>query len=232
MTPDRLSALTRGPARSRLWPLSTRTLDILSSLALVAWLGLGGVGIIERLWSGPAALGGALFWLSDFANLAFMALLAVLLVIRRPPVLKAPGLAPRLAGAAGFAIPALAALLPRAPLGPVALAISTTLMLIGSIASIFVCFWLGRSFALFPQARALVTGGPYRWVRHPLYLAETIAVVGYMAQFAMPWSLAFLGIALVTLVARMIMEEQVLGQAFPEYVDYARRTARLIPGLY
>jgi hypothetical protein len=43
---------------------------------------------------------------------------------------------------------------------------------------------LGRSFSIMAESRQLVTTGPYRFVRHPLYLAEEIAMVSISANFA------------------------------------------------
>jgi protein-S-isoprenylcysteine O-methyltransferase Ste14 len=48
---------------------------------------------------------------------------------------------------------------------------------------VVVIFHLGRSFSVVPQARGLVRGGPYSFVRHPLYLAEEIALLGILLQF-------------------------------------------------
>ncbi len=82
------------------------------------------------------------------------------------------------------------------------------------------------------EARHLVTEGPYAVIRHPLYLAEEIAVLGVFLQFMSFWA----GILLVAhfglQIQRMLNEEQILRQAFPGYEAYMKRTARLIPGIY
>ena len=50
----------------------------------------------------------------------------------------------------------------------------------------------GRSFSLTPQARAVVQTGPYRWIRHPLYLSEEIAVVGIALRCLNPLTVIIL----------------------------------------
>lgn len=88
---------------------------------------------------------------------------------------------------------------------------------------------LGRCFSILPEARGLVTAGPYRLVRHPLYLGELGACAGLVV--ASP-SLRNVTCALVFVAAqatRMRMEERELTEQFPEYADYARRTRRLLP---
>jgi protein-S-isoprenylcysteine O-methyltransferase Ste14 len=57
-------------------------------------------------------------------------------------------------------------------------AISTRLLLGGNALAVLVLVQLGRSFSIMAEARRLVTSGVYRWVRHPLYLAEELAVIG------------------------------------------------------
>lgn len=113
---------------------------------------------------------------------------------------------------------------------------STTLVVVGDLVALASCAWLlaavvalGRSFGVLPEARGLVTRGPYRLVRHPVYLGELGACAGLVLAAPQPWNF---GAALVFAFAqavRMRLEENALSAEFPEYVDYAARTPRLIP---
>jgi protein-S-isoprenylcysteine O-methyltransferase Ste14 len=69
-------------------------------------------------------------------------------------------------------------------------------------------------------------------IRHPLYLGEAVALAGVTLQFLSPWALALLALQCIFQLERMKNEELVLSRAFPDYQDYAARTARLLPGLY
>ena len=74
--------------------------------------------------------------------------------------------------------------------------------------------------------------GPYRFVRHPLYLGELVALLGVVIGadrwwLALPAWLA----GLVLQLLRTGYEEESLRTVFPEYREYAARTKRLIPGL-
>ncbi len=69
-------------------------------------------------------------------------------------------------------------------------------------------------------------------VRHPLYVAEEIVVIGLLIQFFSILMILIVGVHLYLQIARMINEERVLSQEFPAYEEYARRTARIIPGIY
>ena len=92
--------------------------------------------------------------------------------------------------------------------------------------------FLGRCFGVLPDVRGLVTRGPYRLVRHPLYLGELTASLGIVLG-AERWAPAF-GAWLVCLSLQLVRtgyEERSLRAEFPEYAPYAERTKRLIPGL-
>jgi protein-S-isoprenylcysteine O-methyltransferase Ste14 len=82
------------------------------------------------------------------------------------------------------------------------------------------------------ETRQLVTTGPYRFVRHPLYLAEEIAMVGVFVQFASVYTALLLAAQIAFQLRRMHNEELVLTASFPEYAAYQRHTARLVPGIY
>ncbi len=83
-----------------------------------------------------------------------------------------------------------------------------------------------------PEARRLVTNGPYSVIRHPVYLGEAAALAGVTSQYLSPWALFLLALQFVFQLERMKNKERVPPCAFPEYRDYAARTARLLPGLY
>jgi protein-S-isoprenylcysteine O-methyltransferase Ste14 len=90
--------------------------------------------------------------------------------------------------------------------------------------------YLRRSFSIIPEARRLVTGGPYSLSRHPVYLGEIVAAIGInLATAGWPSALAvayFIGCELL----RIRWEEGVLARAFPDdYPAYARRVARYLP---
>jgi len=80
------------------------------------------------------------------------------------------------------------------------------------------------------QRHQLVTSGPYRWIRHPLY---TVGFLSYMsfAVLAANWYIAILAIvALWLLSLRVPAEEQALiARNGDTYRDYAKRTGRFLP---
>lgn len=163
------------------------------------------------------------------SNALFLGLMAATTVTRLRPLRKAAGIEPRLSALLGTFLLNSFAVLPRAELPPIAVAISSVLVIVGLSASFMVLRWLGKSFSIMAEARRLVTHGPYALVRHPLYICEEIAVIGLFIQVISPAAfLIVMGHAMLQF-RRMLNEEQVLKATFEEYESYAARTPRLIP---
>jgi protein-S-isoprenylcysteine O-methyltransferase Ste14 len=94
---------------------------------------------------------------------------------------------------------------------------------------------LGRSLTPFPKPKAsgeLVTHGPYRLARHPIYGGGILFFMGW-ALFASPAALVGV-LALAVLWDRKArFEERLLAERYPGYDDYRRRTPRrLVPFVY
>jgi protein-S-isoprenylcysteine O-methyltransferase Ste14 len=214
---------------------ATKLYDVVVAAPLIA---LYATGIVVRLAPDtladlralPAPMA-SLHVLRDMANLGYITLIVALILVRRMPVAKSDFL-PRAVALISAYLYLARIPLPHANLSPAVDVIATALTTIGTAAAFAVLFWLRRSFSILPEARVLVTTGPYRIVRHPLYVTEEVANIGAMLQFAQPWSLLIEVVNVALQLWRISFEEHVLLRAFPEYADYASRTRRLIPGIY
>jgi protein-S-isoprenylcysteine O-methyltransferase Ste14 len=167
--------------------------------------------------------------------LAFVSIPVVIYMTRPRAQRRAGGLAPRAAGFVGttmlLVFPAYFHDGPRvltAP--PVVRGIAELTMVVSTAFGVYALTYLRHNFSIIPEARELVTTGPYRIVRHPVYLAEIGVAMGLGLQGDVHlWSalilLPFVAIQLV----RSFFEEQLLQSTFPEYDTYARVTGRLLP---
>lgn len=123
---------------------------------------------------------------------------------------------------------------PGAPPWPVAVrAIGVALIAVGGIMVLtgFVRFateGIGIPFPAEPTSRQLTIGGPYRYVRNPLYLAIVMAVTGQALLFSRPVLLAYAAVLLAAFVAFVHWyEEPALARRFGEqYAAYLKQ----VPG--
>jgi len=91
------------------------------------------------------------------------------------------------------------------------------------------------NFNIRPQPREggrLITHGPYRWIRHPMYSALLLAggAAAWTAGGGVAW--ASLAALAAVLAAKAGVEERAMVQAHPGYRDYQQRTKRFVPGVY
>ena len=79
--------------------------------------------------------------------------------------------------------------------------------------------------------RSLITDGPYRYIRHPLYAGACLETIGLPLAFASFWTLLFAVVVFIPLeVQRAYFEERFLRQIFgSEYEEYVRRTWAFLP---
>lgn len=101
------------------------------------------------------------------------------------------------------------------------------------------CCWAVLSFgswrfrAAVDAGHELATGGPFRFLRHPIYMALNLLALGTALWFPIP----MLWVAFVLMVIgsdlRARAEESLLLRSFGEvYTTYCQRTARFVPGVY
>ena len=92
--------------------------------------------------------------------------------------------------------------------------------------------YLGRSISVIAQAREVVDRGPYRLVRHPLYVGELVSSLGVAIVTGTIWALCVWAGLCGLQAYRALREEQVLLKALPGYRSYRARTAALLPCVF
>lgn len=103
------------------------------------------------------------------------------------------------------------------------------LMIAGSTISLVSYVFLGGSFSIFVEARSLRAAGPYRYVRHPVYVGQAIATVGILVVWWYPVNFVIEAAFIAIQVARAVLEERKLMHASPDYAVYRAKTWMFIP---
>ena len=174
-------------------------------------------------------------YIQELVTVAFLALVVVLFVVRRRGVRgERATLVPGLVALFGTFLLNVVAYLPvEDTTSTEALLASSAIIIVGTLFTMWSLATLGRCFGLFPEARGLVTRGPYQWVRHPVYLGELISALGLLFAKPHPLIIAIFAVFVALQYLRTVYEERALSAAFPEaYPGYARRVPRLLPGLH
>ncbi len=78
-----------------------------------------------------------------------------------------------------------------------------------------------------------ITHGPYRFVRHPMYVGAILGFIGIPLLLGTWWALIPAAIASLAMIVRTALEDKTLQAELPGYADYAQRTRyRLLPGIW
>lgn len=124
-------------------------------------------------------------------------------------------------------------------MGPIITYSNIALMVVqasGMVIGIWAILLVGvLNVSIFPIPRkglVLHINGPYRWIRHPMYLAVLLFFIP-IALHQATWLKRLLLLMLIAdIIVKIIIEEKLLKMAIDGYNDYIKKTWRLIPFLF
>jgi protein-S-isoprenylcysteine O-methyltransferase Ste14 len=100
---------------------------------------------------------------------------------------------------------------------------------LGLCLSLWSVWHLRNSFSILAEARRTVVSGPYRYVRHPLYLGEALTMLGACFLIGTWIALLFWSVISGLQLARARIEEKKLSRALFDYQAYRRKTPFIFP---
>lgn len=113
--------------------------------------------------------------------------------------------------------------------------LGAALTFVGLLFTVWARIYLGRNWSGVATIKAdheLVTGGPYRWVRHPIYSGIALAFIGTVLAVGEWRGVLAVPILLIAFVQRMFVEEGFMRQQFGAAYDaYAQRVRAFVPGV-
>ena len=110
--------------------------------------------------------------------------------------------------------------------------LGVALQLAGTFFEIHAKVFLGRSFGIVAADRGIVVDGPYRIVRHPIYLGYFVTHVGFLLANWSPRNIALYIVIYFFQISRILSEERILSED-SSYREYRGRVRfRLIPGVF
>jgi protein-S-isoprenylcysteine O-methyltransferase Ste14 len=92
-----------------------------------------------------------------------------------------------------------------------------------------------KSYGLFPeigQKSVLITKGPYRFIRHPIYSGMLLLALALILNYWNTFRLFLFFLLLVSSLLKLGYEEEILKKHFKDYTDYQKSTKRLIPFIW
>ena len=106
------------------------------------------------------------------------------------------------------------------------------LMIAGFAIQMSAKFTLRRSFGVVPANRGVKVGGPYRFVRHPMYAGYLMTQVGFLLAHPTLWNASIYAATFAFQPGRILAEERLLSRD-TGYREFAALVpSRLVPGIF
>jgi protein-S-isoprenylcysteine O-methyltransferase Ste14 len=160
------------------------------------------------------------FTLAGAANIVWLvgaAVMAVMSFARFVPQSVTVNLSTLVASGGMLFLPCL--MRPANPSSGALLTAGLVLELFGVVLTQVARVYMGRSFGILPANRGIVSKGPFRWVRHPIYFGWLALSLGYAMSFASERNIFLIAMTLPFMVWRITQEEVHLS-ADPVYREY------------
>jgi protein-S-isoprenylcysteine O-methyltransferase Ste14 len=216
--------VTSAPIDSKRHPLGGRLTEwLLRGFALLAY-GLAVSNLASAWWADPSRLTLLLLLLTEGFTLT-------LVLLARPA--NSRDMTPASIAATIYAAFFFVLFDPSGTTRLVPETLGVALQLCGTLFQLSAKVTLGRSFGLLPAQRGLVTAGPYRLVRHPIYFGYLVGHLGFLLTNLSARNAAVLAVLYAAQVFRIRREEAMLAMTSPDYRRYQQRVRwRLLPFAY
>jgi len=171
--------------------------------------------------------------LPDWIYVLQHVMVLVIALTRRPPAVQDHSLGVSAAVAVSYGYPyAQVIYLQRIPGSALWPEGGVILITTGALLSIVSLSTLGQRFGIRPALRGLTVHGPYRFVRHPMYLSYVLSDIGYNLQECNLGTAALVITGWIAMVYRIESEERVMAH-HPEWAGYTHAVRyRLLPGIW
>ena len=113
---------------------------------------------------------------------------------------------------------------------------SSVVVIAAQFLAVGIMIWARRSFPTksfrvdaTPSAETVIRRGPYRFIRHPMYSAALLFIWAAVLSHRSSWTVGIGAIVTIIATLRIVFEERLLRDRYPEYAAYAELTKAVVP---
>lgn len=169
---------------------------------------------------------------SILTSAIYLTLAGIILLSLRRPLSRYRSALPNFVAVFAAFLVYIFAWVPSGQLLGVSVYVGLLFIVLGAVIIITSLFFLRQAFSVTPQARFLVTAGPYSVIRHPMYLGNIVSLFGLALLIDSVEAVALFFVCSGLQVARAFYEERLLQSNFPEYALQAPRGWLLSPATF
>lgn len=203
---------------------------LLGLLAANQWLALASRYEESRAYIEGGVLATPLLsLLVTLLSATYMTAITVILLRARRPAARYDSVVPNLlAVVAGFGVYCFGLLEPSDE-ALVGVRLPLVMLAGGAALVLWALCYLGRAFSVLPQARTVVSIGPYAYVRHPMYVGNILTIVGLGLLLGTPVAIALALFVSALQVGRAYYEDRLMAATFDEYGRYMEMVGAFVP---